>query len=73
MSWLIILRYILSKNYADPLTALELLKYYLTLAMSSNEIAYYVVLGNYATNDSIFYVFELHRRILPRIPPMILL
>ena len=43
-------------NYADPLTSLELLNYYLTLAMSSGRFAYYVIQRNDTTNDSIFHM-----------------
>ena len=44
-------------NYADPLTSLELLNYYLTLAMSSGRFAYYVIQRNDTTNDSIYFLF----------------
>ena len=46
------------RNYADPLTSLELLNYYLTLAMSSGR---YAIQRNHTTNDSInifiLYIF----------------
>ena len=42
--------------YADPPTSLELLNYYLTLAMSSGRFAYYVIHRDDTTNDSIFYM-----------------
>ena len=43
-------------NYADPFTSLELLNYYLTLAMSSGRVAYYVIQRNDNTNDSLFHM-----------------
>ena len=43
-------------NYADPLTSLELLNYYITLAMSSGRFAYYIIQRNDTTNDSIFHM-----------------
>ena len=46
----------LIRHYADPLTLLELLNYYLTLAISSGRFAYYVIQSNDTTNDSIFHI-----------------
>ena len=43
-------------NYADPLTSLELLNYYITLAMSSSRFAYYAIPRNGTTNDCIFHI-----------------
>ena len=43
-------------NYTDPLTSLELLNYYLNLAMSSGRFAYYAIQRNDTTNVSIFHM-----------------
>ena len=44
----------LNETVQSPLTSLELLNYYITLAMTSGRFAHYVIQRNDTTNNSIF-------------------